>query len=255
MTERAMTETERTMRELGRGVAGTGRFVDVAGVVALTDPGPAAAGIVVTDERGRRLAHRAHYLGSATRREAATQALLGAARLAREGGLDAPVFRIDEPSLAEAVQGGGGAASAQGESGSLRAFREALAQLPGHRLEVIAPGANRARAVALTPLIDWLPERTRRAESLQVRPLGDGRYEVESESEPGRVYHVTLRAEAPPGELGDSGAEGAPGPELVACECADFLYRGIPCKHLFAVARETGNFDALFHPAHQPRRD
>jgi hypothetical protein len=243
-----MAETERTMRELGRGVAGPGRVVDVAGVVALTDPGPAAAGIVVTDGQGRMLAHRAHYLGTATRREAAIQALLGAARLAGEGGLQAPSFRIDEPDLAEALQAGGsaGRAGAGGEGGLMRALREALSQLPGHRVEVIPPGPNRARPVALTPLIDWLPERTRRAENLKVRPIGDGRYEVESESEPGRVYHVTLRGEADPGAAGDDA-------ELVACECADFLYRGIPCKHLFAVARETGAFDRLFHPARQPQ--
>jgi hypothetical protein len=237
-----MAETERTMRELGRGVAGPGRLIDVAGVVALTDPGPAAAGIVVTDAQGRMLAHRAHYLGPAGRRDAAAQALLGAARLAREGGLEAPLFRIDEPALADSLRAG------QGEGGLLRVLQETLAQLPGHRVEVIAPGANRARAVALTPLIDWLPERTRRAEGLRVRSIGDGRYEVESESEPGRVYHVTLRGEAAPGTEGEAGAE------LVACECADFLYRGIPCKHLFAVARETGDFERLFYPAHQPAR-
>ena len=129
------------------------------------------------------------------------------------------------------------------ERGLLRALRETLAQLPGHRLEAISAGANRARPVALTPLVDWLPERTRRAEGLEVRPLGDGRYEVQSESEPGKVYHVTLR-----GEPSTSGAGGQAdeGEDLVACECADFLFRNIPCKHLFAVAREVG---ALFHPA------
>jgi hypothetical protein len=240
----AMAESERTMRELGRGVAGPGRLIDVAGVVALTDPGPAAAGIVVTDGQGRLLAHRAHYLGTTSRRDAATQALLGAARLAREGGLVAPVFRVDEPDLVASLQpesapGGAGAAD-------LQDLRQNLAQLPGYRLETIAPGVNRARAVALAPLIDWLPERTRRAEGLRVRPAGDGRYEVESESEPGRVYHVTLRSEPPPGAPADA--------ELVACECADFLYRGIPCKHLFAVARETGNFDSLFYPPKSQNR-
>ena len=236
-----MAETERTMRELGRGVAGPGRLIDVAGVVALTDPGPAAAGIVVTDGQGRLLAHRAHYLGTTSRRDAAVQALLGATRLAREGGLVAPVLRVDEPDLAASVQPQSGADAADGADGAdLRELRSNLAQLPGYRLETIAPGVNRARAVALAPLIDWLPERTRRAEGLRVRPAGDGRYEVESESEPGRVYHVTLRREPPPGAPADA--------ELVACECADFLYRGIPCKHLFAVARETGDFDSLFYP-------
>src|SRR4051812_36910919 len=105
-----MAESERTMRELGRGVAGPGRLIDVAGVVALTDPGPAAAGIVVTDGLGRLLAHRAHYLGTTSRRDAAAQALLGAARLAREGGLVAPLFRVDEPDLVASLQPGSASA-------------------------------------------------------------------------------------------------------------------------------------------------
>ena len=235
-----MAESDRAQRELGRGVAGPGRRIDVAGVVALTDPGPAAAGVVVTDEQGRMLANRSHYLGPASLKDAAAEALLGAARLAREGGLEAPILRIDDPDLVQTLQSPAGA-----ERGLLRALREALAQLPGHRLEAISAGANRARPVALTPLVDWLPERTRRAEGLEVRPLGDGRFEVQSESEPGKVYHVTLR-----GEPSTSGAAGQAdeGEDLVACECADFLFRNIPCKHLFAVARETGSFDRLFHP-------
>ena len=246
-------DAERQMRDLGRGVAGPGRLVDVAGVVALTDPGPGAAGVVVTDEQGRMLAHRAHYLGALSLPDAAAQALLGAARLARDGGLEGPVFRIDEPSLAAAL-GAGRPAETGGptpEGGALRALRETLAQLPGHRVELISPTANRARAVALTPLVDWLPERTRRAEGLAVRPIGEGRYEVASESEPERVYHVTLRAEAPAAPPAPSAPEA--GEELVACECADFLYRGIPCKHLFAVARATGAVGPLFAPARQAR--
>jgi SWIM zinc finger len=239
-----VAESERAQRELGRGVAGPGRRIDVAGVVALTDPGPAAAGVVVTDEQGRMLANRSHYLGTESLKDATAEALLGAARLAREGGLEAPIFRIDDPALVQALQGPPGGAGA--ERGLLRALRDALAQLPGHRLEAIGAGANRARPVALTPLVDWLPERTRRAEGLEVRPLGDGRYEVQSESEPGKVYHVTLRGE--PSSSGEA-RQADEGEELVACECADFLYRNIPCKHLFAVARETGSFDRLFHPA------
>ncbi|HEX2325220.1 MAG TPA: reverse transcriptase-like protein, partial [Chloroflexota bacterium] len=163
-----MAESDRSQRELGRGVAGPGRRIDVAGVVALTDPGPAAAGVVVTDEQGRMLANRSHYLGPASLKDATAEALLGAARLAREGGLEAPIFRIDDPDLVQTLQSPAGA-----ERGLLRALREALAQLPGHRLEAISAGANRARPVALTPLVDWLPERTRRAEGLEVRPLGD----------------------------------------------------------------------------------
>ncbi|HEX2516538.1 MAG TPA: SWIM zinc finger family protein [Chloroflexota bacterium] len=245
-----MAESDRSQRELGRGVAGPGRRIDVAGVVALTDPGPAAAGVVVTDEQGRMLANRSHYLGPASLKDATAEALLGAARLAREGGLEAPIFRIDDPDLVQTLQASQGAvpttSGSERERGLLRALRETLAQLPGHRLEAISAGANRARPVALTPLVDWLPERTRRAEGLEVRPLGDGRYEVQSESEPGKVYHVTLR-----GEPSTSGAGGQAdeGEDLVACECADFLFRNIPCKHLFAVARETGSFDRLFHPA------
>ena len=89
---------------------------------------------------------------------------------------------------------------------------------------------NRARPVALAPLVDWLPERTRRAENLSVRPLGDGLYEVSSESTPGQVYRVNL---GPAGQ--------------VACECADFVHRGIPCKHLLAVARQADAMDRVFY--------
>ncbi|MGH2370659.1 MAG: reverse transcriptase-like protein, partial [Chloroflexota bacterium] len=192
MDSEGMAEMERPMRELGKGVAGPGRHVYVAGALALTEPGPAAAGLVVTDEQGRTLAHRAHYLGHTTRHEATVQALLSAARLALAGGLEAPVFRIDDPALADALSA---ARAVSGEREPLmRALREALAEAPGHRIEVIPANTNRARAVALTPLVDWLPERTRRAEALHVRALGDGVYEVESESQPGQVYHVTLKA-------------------------------------------------------------
>jgi hypothetical protein len=31
------------------------------------------------------------------------------------------------------------------------------------------------------------------------------------------------------------------------CECADFLYRGIPCKHILAVAREANALDKVFY--------
>ena len=99
-----MAESDRAQRELGRGVAGPGRRIDVAGVVALTDPGPAAAGVVVTDEQGRMLANRSHYLGPASLKDAAAEALLGAARLAREGGLEAPILRIDDPDLVQTLQ-------------------------------------------------------------------------------------------------------------------------------------------------------
>jgi hypothetical protein len=200
----------------------------------------------VTDQQGRMLAQRAQYLGPATRSQAAAQALLAAARLALDGGLTGPVFRIDDADLARqadpaAPTRAAGAAGAAGDDpdGTLRALRATLARLPGYRVEVVPPRANRAGDVALIPLVDWLPERDRRGEGLRVRAAGDGRYEVESESEPGRTYHVTFRPE-------DTGEAGA------TCECADFLYRGIPCKHLFAVARETDSLDRLFRLPRRP---
>lgn len=104
-----------------------------------------------------------------------------------------------------------------------------------HTIEVVPTSANQARSVALTPLVEWLPERTRRAEELQVKALGNGRFEVQSESSPDQTYHVTFRQ---PGEAGEG--------EMISCECADFLYRGIPCKHLLAVARHQGATERLF---------
>jgi hypothetical protein len=175
-------------RELGARAAGPGRIIYCAGAVALTEPGPAAVGIVVTNQRGRMLAQRSHYLGQATRAEASAQAFVAAARLAVTGGLETPIFRTDDAALA--------------------------------------------------PLVDWLPERTRRAENLSVRPVGDGVYEVSSESTPGQVYRVTL------------GPVGSAQPAAqIACECADFVNRGIPCKHLLAVAREAGAMDRIFYSA------
>lgn len=227
---------ERPLRGLAQRAVGAGRRVYVAGGLALTEPGPAAAGLVVADAQDRVLAQRAHYLGYTTRAEATAQALLTAARLALVGGLESPVFRVDVPGLVEALTGGGASGPHfEGSAALLTALRDALAQLPGHRLEVVAPSANLARAVALAPLVDWLPERTRRAEELQVQSLGGHVYAVESASAPGQVYRVTLR---PP----DAPSEGDP----IQCECADFLYRGIPCKHLLAVARETGALERLF---------
>ena len=232
---------DRPLRELARRAAGPGRVVYVAGALALTEPGPAAAGVVVTDAAGRVLAQRSHYLGYASRGEAAAQALLTAARLALVSGLEAPTFRIDDAALAEALHDRGGQRGAGGRGGTadrlVPAIREALAQLPGHVVELIPAGTNVARAAALTPLVDWLPDRARRAEELRVRPLGGHEYEVESTSQPGQWYRVCL---VPPG---------APaGGEPLRCECADFVYRGIPCKHLLAVARETGARERLFYP-------
>jgi len=215
-------------RELGARAAGPGRVIYSAGAVALTEPGPAAVGIVVTNQRGRMLAQRSHYLGQATRAEASAQAFASAARLAVSSGLETPIFRTDDAALVRALKSDEGYRGKT--AGLLTEARAYLDALPGHRIEAVPAANNRARTVALAPLVDWLPERTRRSESLSVRPLGDGVYEVSSESTPGQVYRVTL---GPAGQI--------------ACECADFVHRGIPCKHLLAVARETDAMDRVFY--------
>ena len=237
MAEQQAAAPQFPPREIAKRVAGRGRHVYVSGALALTEPGPAAYGIVVTDDQERVLAQRAHYIGSATRTEATAQALLEALRLAEAGGLKAPVFRVDDAVLADALARQQALPGRAGEA--MRAMRAILAGLPGHQIQVIPAGQNPARSVALTPLVEWLPERTRRAEDLEVRPLGDGNFEVESESQPGQTYHVTFR-------LPEDGkvAQG----EAMRCECADFLYRGIPCKHLLAVARQIGATERLFYP-------
>jgi hypothetical protein len=213
-------------RELGGRASGTGRIIYSAGAVALTEPGPAAVGLVVTNERGRMLAQRSHYLGQASRSEASAQALSAAARLAVSGGLEAPTFRIDDVDIARALQSHDAPFPGRAEEfgPEVRAYLDGL---PGHTVEFVAPKENRARAVALAPLIDWLPERTRRAENLDVHDLGEGRYEVTSERKPGQLYQVTLT------------------PEQIACECGDFTHRGIPCKHLLAAAREADALDRV----------
>jgi hypothetical protein len=217
-------------------LADSGRYVYSAAVFALTEPGPAAIGLVVTDRRGRALAHRAQYLGQASRAEASAQALLVAARFAASHALVQPIFRVDDPALAAALQ-----QPANGPGGiPLAELREVLAALPGSRVESVGTAANPARSVAAAPLLDWLPERTRRAEDLQVRRLDQQTFEVQSESRPGEVYRVRL---GPGSEAGDSG---------VSCECADFQNRGIPCKHLLAAAREAGGLEHLFYPDRQP---
>lgn len=187
----------------------THRQVFVAGVVALTEPGPAAAGIVVMAPDGHTISRRAHYLGTLSRPEAEAQALLAALRLASALELQAPVFHVEDAALIEALQ-------------QPRPPWEPIPLLEALR-----------EAAALEPLLDWLPERTRRAEELRVRPLGGQVYEVESASQPDQVYRVTL-----PG----------PGGQPMACECPDFQYRAIPCKHPMAVARQTGDLQRLFAP-------
>ena len=239
MAEQEVPTQQFPPREFGKRAAESGRHVYVSGAIALTEPGPAAYGIVVTDDQGRVLAQRAHYLGSATRTEATAQALLEAMRQAEATGLKAPVFRIDDAALGDALARNQPLPGKAGEA--MRTMRAVMGQLRGHRVEVVPTSSNPARSVALTPLVDWLPERTRRAEDLQVRVLGDGQYEVESESQPGQTYHVTFRLPAD-----GSVADGEP----IRCECADFLYRGIPCKHLLAVARQVGSTERLFYRDH-----
>jgi hypothetical protein len=222
---------ERNPGELSERAAESAHYLYAAGVLALMEPGPAAVGVVVADRHRRMLASRAHYIGRATRSEAATQALLAAMRLALISDLKSPVFRIDDPAVSQALEG----RPTLPDRVALDELRGMAAQIPGHRVQLISPASNLARSVAVAPLADWLPERTRRAERLQVRPVGDHVYEVESESHPGQVYRVTL---------GRGAAERGP----LTCECADFQYRGIPCKHLLAVAREAGLLEQLFYP-------
>jgi hypothetical protein len=230
---------DRPMREAGKRAAGPGRHVHAAGALALTDPGPAAAGIVIADERGRLLSQRSHYLGQSTRAEATAQALLSAARLALQSNLEAPTFHVDDQTLAGTLK----AQPSPSDTATIAALREVLAHIPSYTIVPVSPAKNLARAVALAPLVEWLPERTRRADGLRVTSLGGGVYEVGSESHPDQVYRVTLR---PPGVEGDG--------DPIACECGDFTHRGIPCKHLLAAARELGAVDQLFQVEPGTRR-
>jgi hypothetical protein len=212
-------------------LTGPGRTLYTAGAVALTEPGPAAAGLVVTDEDGRVLAHRAHYLGRASRSEASARALLTGLYVALDEAMLAPTLRVDEPALVDALEHGGPVpAGAEGVIGQIRAVR---VQLGTHHLEAIRSSANLARPVALAPLVEWLPERTRRAERLHVSRVGVHTYDVASETQPGQTYRVWLRR--------PDGVD-----EPFHCECADFQYRGLPCKHLLAVAQEEGALEELF---------
>jgi Reverse transcriptase-like/SWIM zinc finger len=209
-----------------------GRYIYTAGAVAVTEPGPAAAGVVVADERGRMLAHRSHYLGNATRPEATARALLIGIRFALGAGMQAPTFRVDDADLVRAVNEGG---TLPDRAGLLvESLRETAEMLPDARVELISAGSNRARAVALAPLVDWLPERTRRAEELAVHQVGPHEYEVSSGTKAGKAYKVVLRD---PRDNADP----------AECDCSDFQYRGIPCKHLLAVAREAGLLERLFY--------
>src|SRR5688572_14557640 len=164
-------DTELQPRGFGKRATGPNRRIHVAAVLALTEPGPAAAGIVVMDERGRVVASRASYIGRARRDEATAQALLLALRLAHASGLESPTFLIDDAHLAEAMAGGGWAETLEQHRPALE---QAAEQLGAHAIEVVPTSANQARSAALTPLVEWLPERTRRAEELHVNPLGNG---------------------------------------------------------------------------------
>lgn len=245
-------------RGFGRRATGPRRRVFVSAMLALTEPGPAAAGIAVVDDQDRLLASRSTYLGHARRQDATAQALLLAMRISIVSGLEHPTFLVDDAEIAEAASG-------SRWPPALERFREAIVQagehLGPHEVEAIPASDNQARAVALAPLVTWLPERTRRAEDLDVHPLGDGRYRVQSESDPDQSYTVTLRTSFETGDASDGrvvsdgsvgdGAQEAepPAPRvMIECECADFVYRGLPCKHLLAVARQQGDLQQLFGP-------
>ncbi len=209
--------------------------VYVAGALALTDPGPAAAGVVVLDHRGRMISHRAYYLGNTGGEVARVRALLAGLRLARQLELPKPRFYLEDTWLAQVMTGGRPLPPTAREFAS--ALHDLVEQLPSFEVETISPAANPARAVALAPLLEWLPERTRRAERLHVRQVGEGLFEVESERQPGVVYRVHV----PPPDRVAAG-------EFMRCECPDYQWRGIPCKHLLVVAAEAGGRERLFYP-------
>ena len=209
--------------------------VYVAGALALTDPGPAAAGVFVTDARGRLVSHRAYYLGHARAEEAGLRAALAALRLCQQLALVRPHLAVDERWLADVLSGHKPLPADLAEFAD--AWQKARDAAGDFSVEVISAAANPARTIALAPLVEWLPERTRRAERLAVREVGDGEYEVTSERQPDLVYRVHL----PSPERVNEG-------EQVRCECPDYQYRGIPCKHLLVVAQATGGRERLFYP-------
>ncbi|MBI2755358.1 MAG: SWIM zinc finger family protein [Chloroflexi bacterium] len=221
-------------REPNPRLMGPGRTVWVSSALALTDPGPAASGLVIQDERGQALLHRAQYLGQASRGEAAARALLGALYLCLDNQLLSPTLRIEDAELAAALRG-----DARPPDDAARLWDqivEARARLGSHTVEAIR-GTNPAHVVALAPLVEWLPERTRRAEGLAVQQRDDGSYEVRSARGEGQTYRVTL---------------GTDRETPLACECADFQYRNIPCKHLLAAASSAGGAEQVFHHPTSP---
>src|SRR5438046_6923641 len=133
--------TDRPMREVGKRATGPRLHVYAAGAVALTEPGPAAAGIVIADERGRLLSQRAHYLGQTTRAEATAQALLAAVRLAAQANLEAPTFHVDDHALASALGGG----PSPDDAVTITELREVLAHIPNYKIVPVSPAKNLAR--------------------------------------------------------------------------------------------------------------
>jgi len=207
-----------------------------AGVLALTDPGPAAAGVAVVAPDGPTISQRAYYLGHATQGEAAARALLAALRLSQSLGIAPVRLVVDQPALADLVTERHLVAA--GDAATASAVLALLAQLPVVGVTIISPARNPARAVALAPLMQWLPERTRRAHALALRTIRPGLYEVASETQPGHFYRVHLPEPA-------AVARG----EAIRCECADFQYRGLPCKHLLVAAAVAGTGrERLFYP-------
>lgn len=212
-----------------------GHRVYAAASLALTDPGPAAAGVYIVDAEGQIISHRSYYLGHARAEEAALRGAIAALRLVETLGLERPHFFVDERWLADLLRGAGDLPE---RLGAYRDdWQEALGGVGEIEVSMVSADANPARTVALAPLVKWLPERTRRAERLAVSPLGGGLYEVSSERQPGLVYRVSLPST-------EAVAQG----EHIGCECPDYQYRGIPCKHLLVVAQLAGERERLFYP-------
>lgn len=219
------------MFDLNEEVERYGAAIYVAGVLALTDPGPAAAGVVIEDQRGHLLSHRSYYLGHSTAREAGLRAFVAALRLKVQLELTEATLVVDDPWLAGLLKG---------EAPLPEQFRDYTPWVespPVAGVEVVSAAANPARTVALAPLVQWLPERTRRAEALEVKKVGEGEYEVASEHSPDVVYRVHLPA-----------VERSSDGEGIRCECPDYQYRRIPCKHLLVVAQSSGGRERLFYP-------
>ncbi|MHB1133655.1 MAG: reverse transcriptase-like protein, partial [Chloroflexota bacterium] len=121
----------------------------VAGTLALTDPGPAAAGVFIADPSGRVLSHRAYYLGYASAKEAAARAALAGLRLAGQLNLGPVLLRVDDSWLGELLQRPDRSPAAELPADLVAELR----QLTVDAVEVVAAAANPARTVALAPLL------------------------------------------------------------------------------------------------------